>query len=218
MPTPPRRKAPATAGLARRLYAEGATLAEIQSQTGLARPVIYYWIDREVAPDGTVTLVPMPRRGSGPAGAGQGTGAVEAQRRHGAAAKEPRKLPPAKATRRSPSRKGASPRERLLDRLWRAAERQVAEIEARIRGAGLDPDAEDSAPRTAADTEKDARALALLARTLRELSAAEGEGATKPGKAAADHDLVRDLDVFRRELARRLDRLREGGSGPEPAG
>lgn len=117
----------------------------------------------------------------------------------------------------APARRRGSPRARLLARLWQAAERQVAEIEARIAAAGLE--AGSGEPRAAADTEKDARALALLARTLRELSAAEGEGSDPlKAKAASAHDPVRDLDVFRRELARRLDRLREGGPGAGPAG
>lgn len=48
---PPRREAPASAGLARRLYGEGLPLAEIRHRTGLSRATVYYWIDREVAAD-----------------------------------------------------------------------------------------------------------------------------------------------------------------------
>lgn len=135
-PTPPRRPTPATAGLARRLYAEGVPLAEICARTGLSTRAAYHWIDREVDADGTIRVAPVGRR----------------------------------ATRPDHLSAAAAPRARLIARLWRAAERQVADIEARIpRG----PVADGPAPRAAADVEKDARALALIARTLRELAAAE---------------------------------------------
>lgn len=290
MPPPPPPQAPATAGLARQLYVEGLAVGEIVRRTGLSRTQVYHWIDRVVAPDGAVSLEPLPRRQPAPgvapraavtrvAGPSRGAGkplpgavagapsaaagsktlkspppplpaarsaslgvspvqvlrskagkartqaaksavpssratpsASTASRRPGTAA------PPAGSTASAaPRRSGAaSPRARLLARLWRAAERQVAEIEARIAAAGLDAGVGE--PRGAGDMEKDARALALLARTLRELSAAEGDGESVKGKVASEDDTVRDLDVFRRELARRLDRLREGGPGPGAAG
>ncbi|WP_454915796.1 hypothetical protein [Xanthobacter sediminis] len=173
-PTPPRRPTPATAGLARRLYAEGVPIAEICARTGLSTGVAYHWIDREVGADGTIRVEPIGRR----------------------------------AAKTYPLRPDEPPRTRLIARLWRAAERQVADIEARMQRAA----AEDGAsPRAAADAEKDARALALIARTLRELAAAEDDAATKPAKDA--DDTVRDLDEFRRELARRLERLREDDAG-----
>lgn len=182
------RKAPAMAGLARRLYLDGVTVAEIARRTGLKRSSVYYWADREVAPDGAVTLRPVVRRVAAPAEAAAGKPA------------------------RGP----------LLARLWRAAERQLDEIEQRLAQAGASlPEGEPPQPRAAADTEKDARALAVLARTLRELSALEAEGRKtwqENRKAKAEDDAVRDLDTFRRELARRLDRLRAGGNGPAPAG
>ena len=265
MPPPPPPRAPATAGLARQLYAEGLPIGEIVRRTGLSRTQVYYWADRMVAPDGAVSPAPLPRRRPIiPVHSGDGTddgdvsasadGGGVARKRSSSAGKPSRAKRPAiskcdkataprpkastprpghdepqaatagAASRRKvsaasqPARRaaGGSPRSRLLARLWRAAERQVAEIEARIAAAGLVAGAGE--PRAAADMEKDARALALLARTLRELSAAEGEGAPVKGKAASEDDTVRDLDVFRRELARRLDRLREGGPGAGPAG
>jgi len=174
---------PATAALARRLYAEGLPLAEIRARTGLSTGAAYRWIDREVAADGTVTLNPLGRR----------------------------------ATRAVCAPTGETPRARLLGRLWRAAERQVAEIEARMHHAEA---AGGEGPRPAADAEKDARALALIARTLRELVATEDAGAprgpaAKPAKA--EDEPIRDLDEFRRELARRLERLREASDGGETA-
>lgn len=174
--SPPRR-APAGAALARQLYLEGLPMAEIARRTGLSPGSVYYWIDREVAADGSATLSPLRRR---------------------------RPLTPG-------PRAAAAARGHLLGRLWRAAERQLDEIEQRLHAG----DAE-AAPRLPADAEKDARALAVLARTLRELAALEAD-AHKTRKARADDDTVRDLDAFRRELARRLDRLRAGGAGPEPA-
>lgn len=171
------------AAVARRLYLEGLPLAEIARRTGLAPGSVYYWIDREVAPDGTVAVKPVCRR-----------------------------------LTLAPGARAATPaRGHLLARLWRAAERQLDEIEERLLRAALPAEADAAAPpRPAADAEKDARALAVLARTLRELSALEAD-AKKTREAQAEHDTVRDLDAFRRELARRLDRLREGGTGADPA-
>ena len=174
---------PARGALARRLYLEGASMAEIRRHTGLSSAGVYYWIDREMGPDGTFLFNPVPRRTAHPVG-GQ----------------------PAKARAEKPS--GKPDRRGLLKRLWRAAERQIDDIEGRLARAA---DPGDEAPRP--EPEKDARALAVLARTLRELTALEAE-AKKRRKAKDQDGTVRDLDTFRRELARRLDRLREGGDGP----
>ena len=179
----PPRRVPAMAQLARQLYLDGAPIAEIARRTALKPSQVYYWIDREVTSDGTVTLKPAARR-----------------------------------VTLAPGTRSASPaRGHLLSRLWRAAERQLDEIEQRL-AAAVPPEADAPAgpPRPAADAEKDARALAVLARTLRELSALEAE-AHKSRKVKAEDDAVRDLDTFRRELARRLERLRADGAGAEPA-
>ena len=178
---------PARGALARRLYLEGASMAEIRRQTGLSSATVYYWIDRERGPDGTTLFNPVPRRTAPPVG-GQP-----------AKARSSDKLPPAASGK--PDRRG------LLKRLWRAAERQIDEIEGRLARAA---EPGDQAPRP--EPEKDARALAVMARTLRELTALEAE-AKKRRKAKDQDGTVRDLDTFRRELARRLDRLREGGDG-----
>jgi len=199
-------KAPAMAGVARRLYFDGVAVAEIVRRTGLKRASVYYWADREVAPDGSVTLRPAARRRAD---------LVEAA---AAAPDAPERIAPAA----EPPPPGKPARGRLLIRLWRAAERQLDEIEARLAHAAAPPaEGETQPPRAAADSEKDARALAVLARTLRELSALEAEARKSwhdSRKGKAEDDAVRDLDTFRRELARRLDRLREGGDGAEPAG
>jgi hypothetical protein len=102
------------------------------------------------------------------------------------------------------ARSRAVARKALVRRLWSAAERHVAGIEARLPALDAEPET----------MERDARTLAMLARMVRELSAAE----TKPRRAAprrrpvkeADDDAPpRDIDAFREELARRLERLRQ---------
>ena len=162
-------------------------MAEIRRQTGLSSAGVYYWIDREMGPDGTFLFNPVPRRTAHPVGG------------------QPAKVRSAKAPANA---SGKPDRRGLLKRLWRAAERQINEIEDRLARVA-DP---SEAPRP--EPEKDARALAVLARTLRELTALEAE-ARKRRKAKDQDGTVRDLDTFRRELARRLDRLREEGDGPD---
>ena len=96
-------------------------------------------------------------------------------------------------------------RQKLVQRLWSAAEAQVADME--IRLAALDGDG--------ATLERDARALGLLAKFLKELVGIECllKEANAPLKPAAklvedDDAPPRDLDAFRTELARRLDEMR----------
>ena len=106
--------------------------------------------------------------------------------------------------RRTNGRKSPAPRNpigdrtALVGRLWRAAEAQVCDIEVRLKRHQQQP----------AERERDARSLAVLVKTLRELSALDE---TKEGaaKADTDHDDAgpRDIDEFRRELARRIDAI-----------
>ncbi|MGL4635994.1 MAG: hypothetical protein ACRCWF_08440 [Beijerinckiaceae bacterium] len=87
------------------------------------------------------------------------------------------------------------PRTALAARLWRAAELQAAEVEARIA----------MGPRPAADAEKDARVLSVLAKTLRELAAVDAavrEDTTDDEDAAPD-----DIDELRAALGDRLRRI-----------
>lgn len=95
-------------------------------------------------------------------------------------------------------------RRALIARLWRTAARQVRGIERRLAGEPQEP----------AERERDARVLAVLAMTLRELAAfdaAERDSGRTRQIAADDNDAVpRDIDELRRELARRLDGLRGG--------
>jgi hypothetical protein len=102
----------------------------------------------------------------------------------------------------------------LVRRLWGVAEFQVSDIEARM-----------SAPRCVpAERERDARTLAVVSRTLRELIALDGaqaaqnkEGATEPDDDGSANDGPADIEEFRRELERRLaairDRRRDGADG-----
>jgi hypothetical protein len=95
-----------------------------------------------------------------------------------------------------------TPRERtratLVDRLWRAADRQAAEIEARL--------ASDEAADK--DRERDARTLAVLARTVRELMAIDGKQDKPSRETEQDDPMPRDLDALRDALAARIGQLR----------
>jgi hypothetical protein len=100
----------------------------------------------------------------------------------------------------------------LVERLWAAAEAQVGAHEARLKGLG---------PGEAA-SEAHAKALATLARTIRELIDLDG-AAIEVDRALEDqdnpHDLnpdsaLTDLASLREELARRLEGLEPG---PEDA-
>lgn len=108
----------------------------------------------------------------------------------------------------APRRKGTS-RSALVARLWRTADRQVGEIETRLIEAGGDP----------ASLERDAKTLAVLARTVRDLVALDQDIKTK-GKVAPAHDLrdePRDFDDFRQRLAAKMAELTEEGAGGGPA-
>jgi hypothetical protein len=90
-------------------------------------------------------------------------------------------------------------REALAARLWRAAEMQAAEVEARI-AAG---------PRPAADSERDAKTLSVLARTLRELQAAD-QPRRMDGDDEQDEDAPpADVEALRTELGERLRAIAE---------
>jgi hypothetical protein len=61
------------------------------------------------------------------------------------------------------------------------------------------------APEGPGDAERAARTLASIARTLRELSLMNDTGEQPEAATADDDDSPRDLDEFRRELARRIN-------------
>ena len=113
-------------------------------------------------------------------------------------------LPVAKARRLSVGRKA------VVTKLWRAAQRQLDAHEARL----------DEQPKGAATSEADAKALAVLARTVRELVALEAT--TKGREDKADDDLspaagLRHVAELRKELARRLECIAAGGPPSGPA-
>lgn len=112
----------------------------------------------------------------------------------------------------------------LLRRLWLNADHQVAEIERRLAVAPPD-----------VPPERETRTLAVLARIVRELSAAEAvSDATRSRRAKAraeaarrreadDDGQPRTLEQLRDELGRRLEQLRStraagGAAGDMPRG
>jgi hypothetical protein len=103
-------------------------------------------------------------------------------------------LPAAKARRLPVSRK------MVVTKLWRAAKRQLDAHEARL----------DELPKGAAASESDAKALAVLARTVRELVALEATTAGREDKSNDDLSPaagLRHVAELRKELARRLEVL-----------
>ena len=116
----------------------------------------------------------------------------------------------ARATRgKSPSRRTAVDRlddpppvagAALIERVSRAVERELLQIEVIVGGHHVPP-------RQRTEAERRARTLASLARTLGELKRLRAE----EQKEKPDHDdMPRDLDDFRRELSRRLEQVVRG--------
>ena len=89
----------------------------------------------------------------------------------------------------------SNPRTALAERLWRAADLQAAEIEARLTAG----------PRPVADVERDARVLSVLAKTLRELSAVKlmPEDMDDHGEDATPDD----IEALRNALGERLRKI-----------
>ncbi|PTM38746.1 hypothetical protein [Bosea sp. 124] len=103
-------------------------------------------------------------------------------------------LPAAKGKRLAVGRKA------VVTKLWRAAKRQLDAHEARL----------DELPKGAAASEADAKALAVLARTVRELVALEAATLGREDKSNDDLSStagLRHVAELRRELARRMERL-----------
>ncbi len=103
-------------------------------------------------------------------------------------------LPAAKGRRLPVGRKA------VVTRLWRAAKRQLEAHEARL----------EELPKGAAAAESDAKALAVLARTVRELVALDGAAASqecKPTDELSPAAGLRHVAELRKELARRLEVL-----------
>jgi len=112
------------------------------------------------------------------------------------------------ARRRRHRRAGNANRVALVERMWRTAERQVEAIEARLGASGL----------ALTERESGARALAIVAKTLRELSTFR-ESANSRAKEPAiddDDDAPKDIEELRRALADKLERFAADRSGAVP--
>jgi hypothetical protein len=103
-------------------------------------------------------------------------------------------------------------RRRIVSKIWKAAEKQVAEIECRLSDLRDDPVA----------LERDAKTLSVIARTVRDLVALEAELPASKIKESRNEDAPqaapRDIASFRAELAQKLDQLRQEGHGASIAG
>lgn len=91
--------------------------------------------------------------------------------------------------------------ETLIGRVRAAVEREIVAIEAvlaRVEGARL----------RSTDAERAARTLATLVKTLREVAALQRDEQPEDAGGESD-DEFHDLEGFRRELAERLDRMRQ---------
>ena len=101
------------------------------------------------------------------------------------------------AARRKPAPRG---RKAVIGKLWKAAQTQLEAHEAHLA----------ELPAGTAASEADAKTLATLARTVRELvaldSAAAGEGG-KPEDEPSPAEGLRRVEELRKELARRMERL-----------
>ena len=123
----------------------------------------------------------------------------------------------AKTARATSTRKAAKPpvveseqaAGSLIERVERAVEREIAQIEAMVGGAD-----ELTEPRS--DAERRARTLASLTRTLLELRRLRADDDVQ--RTADDDAIPRDLDELRRALSRRLDQLVDGAAPLSAAG
>jgi hypothetical protein len=106
-------------------------------------------------------------------------------------------VPVARGKRLSVARKA------VVTRLWRAAQRQIDAHEARL----------DELPKGVAASESEAKALAVLARTVRELVALDAAAPGREDKSNDDlspADGLRHVTELRKELARRLEVIAAG--------
>jgi hypothetical protein len=101
------------------------------------------------------------------------------------------------AARRKPAPRG---RKAVIGKLWKAAQTQLEAHEAHLA----------ELPAGTAASEADAKTLATLARTVRELVALDSAAAGEGGKSEDDPspaEGLRRVDELRKELARRMERL-----------
>jgi hypothetical protein len=120
---------------------------------------------------------------------------------------------PAAIPRRKPGmglvrRKGS--RAALIGRMWRTAQKQVKEIENRLKLAGL----------PLAERESGGRMLAVVARTLRELNAVdEAQKRAESPNSTDDEHPPQNIEDLRQALARKLQEFvrRESAEVPDDA-
>ena len=214
----------------RRRRAEGASIASIMTATGWGRTAVRNALaDIPAAPvDSPGRAIPTARaRTSAKARAAAKVRAVpksSAKAGPGSGDRLPAK-PKTRTRRKAASRRavpdkvatdaeaatatGGAGRGSLVARLWRTADAQVREVERRLRQGEGEP----------GDREKDARTLAVVVKTLRDLLALETDQQPTDALAPKEKDDdVRDLDDFRRELADRIDRLRRARDADLAAG
>lgn len=103
------------------------------------------------------------------------------------------------ASDRPPPPPEAVPRRAMIARLMTRIEAELATVEQLLAHAGRASDG-------TADTERAARTLAILVRSLRELAALER------GQAPDDEEAERDAGAYRRELEATLERVLAGGA------
>ncbi|WP_164985878.1 hypothetical protein [Bosea sp. Tri-44] len=106
------------------------------------------------------------------------------------------------APARPAAKRKSAPRGRkaVIGKLWKAAQTQLEAHEAHLA----------ELPAGAAASEADAKTLATLARTVRELVALDSTAVGEGGKSEDDPspaEGLRRVDELRRELARRMERL-----------
>jgi hypothetical protein len=164
---------PEMVALARRLYADGATLDSILRRTGIKKlATLYRCVDGQLDDGSGTRPEPLLRRRPG-------------------------------VTRARPRR---GTRVALITRLWRTAESQVSDIEARL--------AKDNPNRS--EREGDVRMLAVLMRTLRDLRAfdeAERARAEKTPSQEHDEQPPQTIEELRASLQRKLETYL--GPGPD---
>ncbi|MFC7399675.1 hypothetical protein ACFQU1_20905 [Chelatococcus sp. GCM10030263] len=210
---------PDEAAAVRRRRAEGASIARIMAETGLGRRAVAAMLAAAEEGAGAPALsTAIKKRGATARNPAARTPAAPKTTRKATALKAAARQGPSKAAAvKSPTRKPAmnlaeSPtpsgdRGALVSRLWHTAEAQLREVARHLKDGVAEP----------SEREKDARTLAVLVKTLRELIALEAERQAGAAPSEEESD-VRDLDDFRRELAERIDRLRQARDADGAAG
>jgi hypothetical protein len=122
-----------------------------------------------------------------------------------------RHLPPLPRRKGGVARSGRKRRPRgerlsVVRRLWRTADAQVRAIEKHLKRKDQPLD----------ERERDARAMAMLVKAVRDLSVFDDTQTDTPAATNTTNkhdDIPRDIDEFRRELARRMDAFVERRTG-----